>query len=231
MSFNQEHTIKLQPFSGLEIITHRLQRQPANVYLLHGHSSAFTASLMIGSMIHQPIAVIDGSMRFNSYTLSSIATTLNIPPKRLLQKIHVTRSFTAFQTEAAITTKLPRFLRRIPCPMVIVLGLLDTYYDEQVKPHECEQSVQRIMQTFKELAKNNVHVLIADVEVLDPPPGKRRLFHLIRSAADIVLRLQPNDYSIQLNEERRTQLWDATTKLSRLSSIDKESSGVNFGVR
>jgi hypothetical protein len=131
-----------------------------------GWPAVFKASLLIGGMLNKPVAVIDGAIRFNSYTLSNIAKLLNVPSKELLQRTHITRSFTAFQTEATITTKLVNFLKRNPCPLVIVLGLLDTYYDEQVKSHECLQSLRRIFQTFNALTMNNIHILLADVDVM-----------------------------------------------------------------
>ena len=234
MNSGQSQTAELQSLSGLEIVTAHLRRRPGNIYLLSGHSHVFTASLMIGSAANQPIAVIDGAMRFNSYTISRIAELLRVPPKILLGRTYVTRSFTAFQTEAAITTKLPRFLETTPCRIVIILGLLDTYYDEQVKPHECQNSLQRIMRSLKELTKRNIHVLIADVEVSNPPPGKVNLFQLIHHAADVVMSLQPDEYGFQLceclaspKEERKRLPWDATMIPSRLSSTSTETRGAN----
>lgn len=227
MSFGQTQSLELPSVMGSDVVVGRLQRQPAKIHLLYGHSSVFMISLIVGSATNQPLAVIDGATRFNSYTMSKIATALGIPPPTLLHRTHVTRSFTAFQTETAIITKLPRFLQHMPCPLVIALGLLDAYYDEQVKPHECEQSLQRIMHTFRELTKNHIHILIADVEVTNPPPGKEKLFHLIHHAADIVLSLQPHEYGFQLKEERSKQQWDATTIPSLCLSTKIEKRGVS----
>jgi AraC-like DNA-binding protein len=185
---------------------------------------------MIGSATDQPIAVIDGAIRFNSYTLSKVAAQLGIAPKTLLRRTYVTRSFTAFQTEAAITAKLPRFLADHACRLVIILGLLDTYYDEQVKPHECKQSLQRIMQTLRALVANNIHVLIADVEIAEPPNGKENLFALINRAADVTAVLALRDDGSYCIEERKTP-WDAITIPSRLSLTGTENHGANSAGR
>jgi len=152
---------------------------------LHGHSSVYTASLLLGCASGRPVAVVDGSMRFNSYIVSRLASFLGLDPKNTLKRTHVTRSFTAFQTEATITSKLPRFLARVPCPLVIVTGLLDTYYDEQVKPSECRESLGRVMRTFSGLAGRGTHVLIADVDVgAAAPPGKSDLFAIVSGGVD-----------------------------------------------
>ncbi|MBI5020202.1 MAG: hypothetical protein HZB59_02085 [Ignavibacteriales bacterium] len=209
------HIAKIQDIAEFSIIARQFQKQPAKLHLLHGHSSVFTVGLIIGSATQQPIAVIDGAVRFNSYTLSKVAAYLGIPAKVLLHRTHVTRAFTAFQTEAAITTKLPRFLATHHCQIVVILGLLDTYYDEQVKPHECQQSLHRILQTLRELVKQNHHILIADIEVANPPKGKENIFKLVKDAVDDATILDITENGFRLKEERKKQLWDETTIHSR----------------
>jgi hypothetical protein len=203
--FGQTESSRFLPLAGLDGAAERFRRFPAAVHLLHGHSSVYTAALLLGCASKRPVAVIDGSMRFNSYLISRLASFLGLPPGRTLERVHVTRSFTAFQTEAAVTSKLPRFLYRTPCPLVIVLGLLDTYYDEQVRPSECRESLLRIMRTLKVLARRETHVLIADVDVAAAaPPGKGDLFSLVRKEAESALLLGHDGTNFFLNQERRT---------------------------
>lgn len=206
----------------------QFRKQPAKLHLLYGHSGIFMLSLALGSAAQQTIAVIDGAMKFNSYTLSKIARMLGLSASALLKQTHVTRSFTAYQTEAAITTKLPRFLATSQCQIVIILGLLDTYYDEQVQAHECYQSLRRVLAELRFLVNKNIHVLIADLEVASPPHGKENLFHLVKKAADIITVLEPYEKGFHLKEERSNHLWDATTIRSHLLSTNSEKHGINF---
>lgn len=191
MNFTSSHSDEepLAPVPGIELAVGRLRQRPAAVHLVHGHSSVYAGSLLIGASTDQAVAVIDGATRFNSYTLARIAATLHRPPEVVLRRTHVTRAFTAFQMEAAITKKLVRFLETVPCRLVIVLGLLHTYYDEQVTPHECRESLERVFDTFHLLTRNNTHILVADVSVEMPPPGKETLFQSLSQAADIVICL------------------------------------------
>jgi hypothetical protein len=189
--FGQTESSRFLPLARLGAAAGRFLAPPGAVHLLHGHSSAHTAALLFACASRRPVAVIDGSMRFNSYLISRLSTFLGLVPKETLARVHVTRSFTAFQTEAAVTSKLPRFLSATPCPLVVVTGLLDTYYDEQVKPPECRESLGRVMRTFAGLARRGTHVLIADVDVASAaPPGKAGLFALVRNGADESLILK-----------------------------------------
>jgi len=210
MNFQQQEIFELQSLPGLEQRIRQFRERPTQLHLLHGHSSSYLISLAISSALQQPFVVIDGATKFNSYLLSRIATFFSLPPRKVLQQTYLTRSFTAFQTEATITTKLPRFLASSHCRNVVILGLLDTYYDEQVRPAECRQSLQRILSTFQRLLKRNIHILIADVRVDHPPTGKEHLFQLIYNVADHVMKIQPEHNIFQLYEEKNN-LWDATT--------------------
>ncbi|MFI5251875.1 MAG: hypothetical protein ACHQQQ_05505 [Bacteroidota bacterium] len=132
----------------------------------------------------------------------------------------MTRSFTAYQTEAALTIKLTRFAQTSPCRLAVILGLLDTYYDEQVKLAECRQSLCRVFRTLRMLTRQNVHIVVADVEVTGAPAGKDTLFGMLRSAADTVIILEQTQNGLRFNtcrERRRTTLWDETTTPSPLS--------------
>jgi len=195
---SSEQTSEFSSLPELPGMITRLGQRPGAIHFLHGHSSVFTIGLLMASATQQPLVVIDGAMRFNSYRLSTIAQRLKLPPKEVLHRTYITRSFTAFQTEAAITTKLPRFLQTHPCPLVVILGLLDTYYDEQIKARECQQSLQRILRALRTLTARNIHVLIVDVEVAVPPPGKEMLFQLVHHSSDVVMRLEGTEQKVVL---------------------------------
>jgi hypothetical protein len=214
---------------GLERAITRVPETPAGLCLLHGHSSVYAVCLALCSSTRQPFAVVDGAMKFNSYTLARIATVLGLTPRAVLRRAHVTRSFTAFQTESAITTKLPRFALAARCRSVLVLGLLDTYYDEQITPHECQQSLRRVVAALQRLAAMRLHVLIADVEPGNPPPGKERLFQILHTMADRRIAVRPRHDGFQLHDERGESLWDATTIPSPSSSTTTNRRGENSG--
>lgn len=229
MSFRQIDATELTFVTGLDRTIRRFQEQPPRLYLLQGHSSVYAVSLALAGAAQQPFAIIDGAMKFNSYTLSRIASFLTLSPRAILRRAHLTRSFTAFQTEAAITTKLPRFIASTRCHSIIILGLLDTYYDEQITPRECHQSLQRIMDTLHKLVSMNIHVLIADVKADNPPKEKELLFQLVYNMADRIITIQPHHHHVQLSEDRSEILWDATTIPSPSSSMITSKRGANSG--
>jgi hypothetical protein len=206
-----QETLLLQSADELSALARLLREGPASLRLLSGHSGVYTAGLAAAAASGEPLAVIDGAVRFNSYTLSAIASLLRIPPAILLRRTYVTRSFTAFQTEAAVTIKLPAFLAASQCRIVVVLGLLDTYYDEQVKPAECAKSLGRVVAALRAIVAGGTDVLVTDAGVANPPPGKEGLFPSLRNAAGVVLTLEQREGRLQCTQQRRLLSWDATT--------------------
>lgn len=222
--------------AGWETVSRALAGPPGRIALLCGGREIFPLALALAAATRQPFAVVDGAMRFNSYTLSRIAVSLGQPPKELLRRTHVTRSFTAFQTEAALSIKLPRFLRSSGCRLAVILGLLDTYYDEQIRPRECRHSIARVASALRDLTRGNVHILIADVEVSPAPPGKEMLFRALRSAAGMVITLEraaPDGFALAIaaNTQQRALSWDATTTPSPLSSTITAPRGASSAAR
>ena len=63
-------------------------------------------------------------------------------PENLLDNIFVSRAFTCYQMEAVITERLPAFVRRSRSPVVMIFGLLDTFYDEQAPLFEVRRELR-----------------------------------------------------------------------------------------
>src|SRR5207245_2560909 len=53
------HTIEPQSLAGFDVAISHMRRRPGAVHLLYGHSLVYTVSLLIGSAVNQPLAVVD----------------------------------------------------------------------------------------------------------------------------------------------------------------------------
>jgi len=73
-----------------------------------------------------PLTVLDGGNRFNAYLVARGARGRS----ELLERITVSRAFTCYQMLSLLETTLS-----LPAP-ILVLDLLNTFYDESVRVHE-----------------------------------------------------------------------------------------------
>ncbi len=104
------------------------------------------------------LGVLIGHNRFDVYALSRLALKHGLDPRPLLTRIELSRAFTCHQLHRRILTlSLPRAQR---WSALYVLGLLDTFYDEDVKHHEARRLLNESLSKLKEIAAGGLPVLI-----------------------------------------------------------------------
>jgi len=165
---------------------------PGKVCLLYGDHLIFQLSLRMAAYAMAqgtPIAVVDGCNRFNVHLLSRFARERRLDPDEFLRRIFISRGFTCYQMEQAVSTRLPLFLQSIGSNIAMIFGLLDTFYDEQASFREVQQILRRVLGTLQEVKASGVSVLLACTEWNVLPKERNQLFTTLKSGMDTVYRL------------------------------------------
>ncbi|MBX2992964.1 MAG: hypothetical protein KF749_17570 [Bacteroidetes bacterium] len=210
--YNKHSTVQPPPAlqSGQTLVPYTtLLRQfntapPGKLYCLHGDRSVFRLSLYAAShalLAGVPIALVDGTNRFDAYYIAEFARKVTsqrparqrVTPEQLLERIFISRAFTCYQMEATITQRLPAFVRKKQCPIVIIFGLLDTFYDEQAPLFEVKASIQRVIAALHKLKQGNISVLLASLDMKLASNERNALFPKLRLAMDEVYRAVDTD--------------------------------------
>jgi hypothetical protein len=135
------------------------------------------------------VFVVDGDNSFRSYAVSRAARALRIDPARTLDAVKLSRAFTCYQFAELVTTKLSH-LDHADRAAIVCLGLLGTFYDEDVPLPEAQRLLQSVIASIKTLSQNSP-ILIT----LRPPPAKARnraaLIRVLVECADSVRVLEP----------------------------------------
>ena len=173
---------------------------PGKLYCIHGTGGVFRISLaaaahvLLGGM---PVTLVDGTNRFDAYYLAEFARKhagvrpdgRRITPESLLDNIFISRAFTCYQMEAVITERLPVFVRQKGSPVVIIFGLLDTFYDEQAPLFQVKAGLERIAVALRALKEDHVAVLLASLDVKLDSKERNALFPRMMTVMDRVYRL------------------------------------------
>jgi hypothetical protein len=127
------------------------------------------------------LGVLIGHNRFDVYVLSRLAVENGLDPRPILERIKLSRAFTCHQLHRRILTL------RVPCTKrwsaLYVLGLLDTFYDEDVKHHEAVRLLNESLAKLKEIAASGLPVLIT---VSAPKePGRQHFLEVVAHQADL----------------------------------------------
>lgn len=182
---------------------------PGKLYCLHGDRSVFRLSLHAAShalLRDVPVTVVDGSNRFDLYYITDFArkvtarrlTKERVTPEQLLERIFISRAFTCYQMEATITERLPVFVHARRSPIVIIFGLLDTFYDEQAPLFEVRASLHRIIGALEKLKQQHISVLLASLDMKLESKERNGLFPQLAAAMDLVLSVAEGTEGVRL---------------------------------
>ena len=172
--------------------SNRLLRPPARCVFLYGDKFIFNLSLRMAAYAMaqgSSVAVVDGCNRFNVHLLSRFARERRIDPDDFLRRIFISRGFTCYQMEQAVSARLPLFLESIGSNIAMIFGLLDTFYDEQASFREVQQILRRLLGTLQEIKASGVSVLLACTEWNVLPKERNQLFTTLKTGMDTIYRL------------------------------------------
>jgi hypothetical protein len=162
---------------------------PGKTVLLYGSSLVYYTSIVILKEILRRlpiVAVVDGANRYDAYGLARLARMDGMNAFDALNRVFVSRIFTAFQADGVMTRGVEPFLNESHAKVLIVLGLLHTFYDDQISVREAEKSLARIAKKFEALKERGISILLAS-ESLVPSQKERQAFSLrLKSMADDV---------------------------------------------
>ena len=178
-------------------------RPEGKIFLLYGDRVVFRLSMIMASQMLSRgdlLAVIDGCNGFNVHTITKFAREKRLDPDILLNRIFISRGFTCYQMEAAITNRLPAFLNANNSRAGMVLGLLDTFYDEQVPSREVQQILNRVLLALQKIKKDGVSILLVCYEWNVMSVERNTLFGRLKESAD-------NVYRLTLDEAQKPQLY------------------------
>ncbi|MDI6804603.1 MAG: hypothetical protein QME58_12295 [Bacteroidota bacterium] len=173
--------------------TNEFTDSPAgSIFFIYGSKRIFPLSLTLAAhalIKGKSIAVVDGCCRFDVHTITNFARQRRINPDILLKRIYISRGFTSYQMEAAINNRLAQFLKKINSNTVMIFGLLDTFYGEQVPFYQVNNMLQRIVVHLKQMKEKGISILLASEERKVLPKERNQFFDLLKQNADTIYQL------------------------------------------
>lgn len=172
--------------------------------------------ITLAAVANHPVWVLDGANSFDAYFVARLARGWNYAPELILSRIHLSRAFTCYQLAESITRRMPvapakpmdaerskmySDFRSSHCSAtVFCLGLLDTFYDEDVPLLDAVRLLRSIVASIAGLARSGHTVFITAREPRQPtlPKGasrsedRRRLMSLLIEAATHTKRIDLN---------------------------------------
>jgi hypothetical protein len=133
--------------------------------------------------------VLDGANSFNAYFVARLARRWGYAPEPVLEQIQLSRAFTCYQMKELVTRRLASALGPSQGTAIFCLGLLETFYDEDVKVADAARMIKMISATFSVLARRGYTILITAREPRAEQKDRLVLLDLLKESAQRVERI------------------------------------------
>jgi hypothetical protein len=107
------------------------------------------------------VVFIDGGNTFRLYQVARLAQLHQLDPKQTLERIYLSRAFTAYQTTALILEKLKDTVKRYDAKVVIISDIAGFFLDKDIPEYEARRVYSQVIAYLSNFAKENGIVLIA----------------------------------------------------------------------
>lgn len=132
-----------------------------------------------------PAVFIDSGNSFNPYLLAKMARECNLDYATVLEKIYVSRAFTAYQLSSLILEKLDGFLKSKKAKLLVISDIANFYTN--VSKHEAENIFNKICIKLYEIATCKKTIVIVNYPHDDI---HENLFHTLSERATVLVRLR-----------------------------------------
>ena len=138
--------------------------------LLHGSSAvqSLLPTLCVKAQLPYPVGgletnvlFVDGANSFRLYEISELAQRWELDPKQVLEKIFVSRAFTAYQLVSLILDQLQSAVKKYETKVVILSNLAYLFLDKDLQKKESEAIFKQLIDYLSHFAQENKVILIA----------------------------------------------------------------------
>lgn len=135
--------------------------------------------------LDSPVVFIDGGNSFNPYLLAEVARECNLEYESVLEKIYVSRVFTAYQFSSLILEKLDDFLESKKTKLLIISDMVRFYKD--VTKYEAKEIFSKICIKLSEIVAFKKTIVIVN---FFHDSRYRNFFDILSQRATVLVRLR-----------------------------------------
>jgi len=111
--------------------------------------------------LESSVVFVDGGNTFRLYKVSYLAQLHQLDPTEVLQRIFISRAFTAHQMTSMILDKLEEVALKCDARLVIVSDIAGLYLDKDVQSEESREVFSQVAARLSKLAEENSLIVIA----------------------------------------------------------------------
>jgi hypothetical protein len=179
--------------------------------VLYGSTSVLSLSALLCVRAQLPpqlgglgsdVVFVDGGNTFRLYQVARLAQFHQLNPKKVLERIYISRAFTAYQMTALILEKLKETIKRYDAKLVIISDIAGFFLDRDLPEEETRRIFSQVTAYLSTFAKENQVILVTTY----PPHQDTRRNNFLKTLtcgrANVVISLRQTKYDRELVLEK-----------------------------
>ena len=157
------------------------------------------------------VVFIDGGNTFKPNHVDRLARRHQLDPKQTLERIYLSRAFTAYQMTKLILEKLKTTVKRYDAKLVIISDIAGLFLEDDVKEDEAREVYNQILAYLSNFAKENQIAVVATYPPHEETEQNSFLQTVTRGKANVVISINQTTYEREfiLEKHPRHILGDA----------------------
>jgi len=183
--------------------------------VVHGSASvSFLTSLLCVRAQFPPqvgglgssVVFIEGGNTFRLYRVARLAQLHQLDPQRTLERIYISRAFTAYQMTDLITEKLKAIIKKSNAKLIIISDLAGMFLDKNIQDEEARSVYRQVTAYLSNFAKENQLVLIATCPPHQDMPRSDALQATTCEKANVIIALRQSKHKREFILEKHHNL-------------------------
>jgi hypothetical protein len=168
------------------------------------------------------VVFIDGGNTFRLYNIARLAQLHHLNPKKALERIFISRAFTAYQLASLIMEKLEETVKVYNAKLVVISDVAGLFLDSDVPTEEAQKIYSQIVGCLSNFAKTSQIIIVATYLPYEFGKRNTRLQEITFGNANTVLRFTKTKYAreVALEKHPRYKLGFAELPSENLTLTD-----------
>jgi hypothetical protein len=148
------------------------------------------------------VVFIDGGNTFRLYKIARLAQLHQLDPHQVLERIFISRAFTAYQLTSLLMEKLEETIKKYNAKLVVISDIAGFFLDDDVPSEEAQKIYSQILSYLSSFAKKHQIILVATYLPYHSTKRNSLLQQTTLAKANIVLSFSKTPYTSEVALEK-----------------------------
>ena len=159
------------------------------------------------------VVFIDGANTFRLYHITRLARLHKLDPKQVLDRIYISRAFTAYQMTSLILQKLEDAVKTCNAKLVIVSDIAAMFLDKDVEDEEAKRIYSQVTTRLSNFARENQIIVVTTYPPHQDSPRNIYLQTMTCGRANVVMAFRQTKYEREITLEKHPTFTTGSVEL------------------